>query len=168
MGSRLMREGTSMPHRSVGCRSLIHWATWSVKSTCPVRSISPLAGRTTTSCLLWLMTQSGRRCWQQPGWTIREPNIPESDNKEINTHMATVRVKKVLNLAGAEAVMSAAETFAREKAYRVVIAIVDPEGHPVLVKRLPNAQVASVQVGIDKARTAAIFVRPSRALEAQV
>jgi glc operon protein GlcG len=82
--------------------------------------------------------------------------------------MVTVRVKKVLNLAGAEAVMSAAEAFAREKAYRVVIAIVDPEGHPMLVKRLPNAQVASVQVGIDKARTAAIFVRPSRALEAQV
>jgi uncharacterized protein GlcG (DUF336 family)/mannose-6-phosphate isomerase-like protein (cupin superfamily) len=82
--------------------------------------------------------------------------------------MATVRVKKVLNLAGAEAVMSAAEVFAREKAYRVVIAIVDPEGHPILVKRLPNAQVASVQVGIDKARTAAIFVRPSRELEAQV
>jgi len=82
--------------------------------------------------------------------------------------MATVRVKKVLNLAGAEAVMSAAEAFAREKAYRVVIAIVDPEGHPILVKRLPNTQVASVQVGIDKARTAAIFVRPSRVLEAQV
>jgi len=82
--------------------------------------------------------------------------------------MATVRVKKVLNLAGAEAVMSAAEAFAREKAYRVVIAIVDPEGHPMLVKRLPNTQVASVQVGIDKARTAAIFVRASRALEAQV
>src|SRR5215471_11410205 len=82
--------------------------------------------------------------------------------------MATVRVKKVLNLAGAEAVMSVAEAFAREKAYRVVIAIVDPEGHPMLVKRLPNAQVASVQVGIDKARTAAIFVRPSRELESQV
>lgn len=82
--------------------------------------------------------------------------------------MATVRVKKVLNLAGAEAVMSAAEAFAREKVYRVVIAIVDPEGHPILVKRLPNTQVASVQVGIDKARTAAIFVRPSRVLEAQV
>jgi len=82
--------------------------------------------------------------------------------------MATVRVKKVLNLAGAEAVMSAAEAFAREKVYRVVIAIVDPEGHPILVKRLPNTQVASVRVGIDKARTAAIFVRPSRVLEAQV
>jgi uncharacterized protein GlcG (DUF336 family)/mannose-6-phosphate isomerase-like protein (cupin superfamily) len=82
--------------------------------------------------------------------------------------MATVRVKKVLNLAGAEAVMSVAEAFARVKAYRVVIAIVDPEGHPMQVKRLPNAQVASVQVGIDKARTAAIFVRPSRVLEAQV
>jgi len=82
--------------------------------------------------------------------------------------MATVRIKKVLNLAGAEAVMSVAEAFAREKTYRVVIAIVDPEGHPMLVKRLPKAQVASVQVGIDKARTAAIFVRPSRILEAQV
>ena len=82
--------------------------------------------------------------------------------------MVTVRVKKVLNLAGAEAVMRVAEAFAREKAYRVVIAVVDPEGHSMLVKRLPNAQVASVQVGIDKARTAAIFVRPSRTLEVQV
>ena len=36
--------------------------------------------------------------------------------------MATVRTKKVLNLAGAEAVMSVAEAFAREKTYRVVIA----------------------------------------------
>ena len=82
--------------------------------------------------------------------------------------MTTVLIKKVLNLAGAEAVMSQAEAFARKKAYRVVIAIVDPEGHPILVKRLPNTQIASVQVGIDKARTAAIFVRPSRVLEAQV
>jgi glc operon protein GlcG len=82
--------------------------------------------------------------------------------------MATVHIKKVLNLAGAEAVMSAAETTAKEKGYRVVIAIVDSEGHPILVKRLPNTQVASVQVGIDKARTAALFMRPSRLLEAQV
>ncbi|GAB4514856.1 MAG: hypothetical protein OHK0046_17530 [Anaerolineae bacterium] len=80
----------------------------------------------------------------------------------------TVFKKQVLTPAGAAAVLDAAEAFALEKGYRVVIAIVDHAGIPVNVKRLPGAQAASTQVGIDKARTAAIFVRPSRVLEEQV
>lgn len=82
--------------------------------------------------------------------------------------MPAILKKKALTPAGAESVMKAAEAFALEKGYRVVIAVVDAAGHPIHLKRLPNTQVASVQVGIDKARTAAIFVRPSRVLEEQV
>ena len=82
--------------------------------------------------------------------------------------MSAIRTRKVLNLAGAEAVMSAAEAFAKEKGYRVVIAVVDPAGNPLLLRRLVDTQVASVNVGLDKARTAAIFVRPSREMEEQV
>lgn len=82
--------------------------------------------------------------------------------------MNTIRKRKIINLAGAEAVMQAAEAFARAKQYRVVIAVVDPWGNPVLLRRLEGTQVVSSQVALDKARTAAIFVRPSRVLEEQV
>lgn len=64
--------------------------------------------------------------------------------------------------------MNAAEAVAREKGYRVVIAVVDPAGNLMNLRRLPDTQVASSNVARDKARTAATFVRPSRVLEDQV
>ncbi|MGH9283427.1 MAG: heme-binding protein, partial [Acidimicrobiales bacterium] len=82
--------------------------------------------------------------------------------------MAVVRTRRVLDPMGADAVMKAAETVALDKGYRVVIAVVDASGELLALRRLEDTQVASVQVGIDKARTAAIFVRPSRDIEEQV
>src|SRR5947208_17114837 len=82
--------------------------------------------------------------------------------------MAVIRTRRVLDVAGAAAVTRAAEEHARERGYRVVIAVVDPAGDVVQLTRTPDAQAASVRVGIDKARTAAIFVRPSREIEEQV
>jgi uncharacterized protein GlcG (DUF336 family)/quercetin dioxygenase-like cupin family protein len=49
-----------------------------------------------------------------------------------------------------------------------VLAVVDPWGELVELRRTPGAQVASSRVAVDKARTAAIFVRPSREMEQQV
>src|SRR5512134_971218 len=82
--------------------------------------------------------------------------------------MATVRTRRTIDNAGAEAVIAAAERHANEHGYRVVIAVVDPWGELVLLRRTPGAQVASSRVAVDKARTAAIFVRPSREIEEQV
>jgi uncharacterized protein GlcG (DUF336 family) len=82
--------------------------------------------------------------------------------------MNAVRTRKVLDSAGVDAVMSAAEKEAMEKGYRVVTAIVDASGELLQLRRPDDAQVASARVAIDKARTAAIFVRPSRELEEQV
>jgi glc operon protein GlcG len=82
--------------------------------------------------------------------------------------MSAVRMRKALSTAGAEAVMSAAQAEAMRYGYRVVIAIVDPWGHLLQLRRTEDAQAASGQVAIDKARTAAIFVRPSREIEEQV
>jgi glc operon protein GlcG len=50
----------------------------------------------------------------------------------------------------------------------VVIAVVDDGGHLILLQRLDDTQVASVEVAIGKARTAAIFRRPSKVFEDQV
>ncbi|MGH7848519.1 MAG: heme-binding protein [Candidatus Binatia bacterium] len=76
--------------------------------------------------------------------------------------------KKVLTLEAAEKVAAAAEAEAKRRNATVVIAVVDDGGFPVLIKRLNDTQVASVDVGIGKARTAAIFRRSSKVFEDQV
>jgi uncharacterized protein GlcG (DUF336 family) len=82
--------------------------------------------------------------------------------------MEVVRQRKVIDDAGADAVVVAAERYARAEGHRVVIAVVDPSGEPIQLRRTPGAQIASSRVALDKARTAAIFVRPSREMEEQV
>src|SRR5436305_1218789 len=82
--------------------------------------------------------------------------------------MSAVRIRKELDIKGADAVMATAENEAVRNGYRVVIAIVDAWGHLLQLRRTEGAQAASDQVAIDKARTAAIFVRPSREIEEQV
>ena len=82
--------------------------------------------------------------------------------------MELVRTRRVVDIAGADAVIAAAERFAVERGNRVFIAVVDPSGELVAMRRTEGAQVASARVAVDKARTAAIFVRPSRDIEAQV
>jgi uncharacterized protein GlcG (DUF336 family)/uncharacterized cupin superfamily protein len=81
---------------------------------------------------------------------------------------AVIRSRRVLDPAGAEAVTAAAVRAADEGGHRVVVAVVDAAGDLLQLRRTDGAQTASVEVGIDKARTAAIFVRPSRELEEQV
>jgi uncharacterized protein GlcG (DUF336 family)/mannose-6-phosphate isomerase-like protein (cupin superfamily) len=82
--------------------------------------------------------------------------------------MQYFRTRRIIDDAGADAVLAAAETAALEQGSRVVIAIVDPSGELIQLRRTPGAQIASSRVAVDKARTAAIFVRPSRVLEDQV
>src|ERR671923_2508114 len=82
--------------------------------------------------------------------------------------MAYVRTRRIVDDAGADAVIAAAEKKAAEQGSRVVIAVVDPHGELIQMQRTPDAQIASSRVALDKARTAAIFVRPSREMEEQV
>jgi glc operon protein GlcG len=82
--------------------------------------------------------------------------------------MSNIRTRRTIDEVGAEAVIQAAEEHARGHGHRVVIAVVDPAGELVALRRTAGAQVASARVAVDKARTAAIFVRPSREIEQQV
>src|SRR5216117_856464 len=82
--------------------------------------------------------------------------------------MTSLRTRKIIDDAGASAVLAAADSFARQQGSGVVIAVVDPSGELIELRRTPGAQIASSRVAVDKARTAAIFVRPSRELEEQV
>ena len=49
-----------------------------------------------------------------------------------------------------------------------MIVVVDDAGNIIQLSRMDEAQVASVNVGIGKARTAAIYRRPSRVFEEQI
>jgi glc operon protein GlcG len=82
--------------------------------------------------------------------------------------MAVLRSRQVLDDDGARAVVAAAAAHARDRGSRVVVAVVDGAGELIELTRTPGAQIASSRVAVDKARTAAIFVRPSRVLEEQV
>jgi len=81
---------------------------------------------------------------------------------------AELPVKKVITLNVAKKIAAAAEAEANRRRLTAVIVVVDDGGHPLLLHRLDNTQVASVEVGIGKARTAAIFRRPSKDFEDQI
>ena len=81
---------------------------------------------------------------------------------------AQLPTKQVLTLDAAKRIAAAAEAEARRRGATVVIAVVDDGGYLLVLERLDDTQVASVDVGIAKARTAAIFRRPSKVFEDQV
>jgi glc operon protein GlcG len=81
---------------------------------------------------------------------------------------AELPTKKVLTLGMAKKLVAAAEGEAKKRGATVVIAVVDDGGQLILLERLDDTQVASVEVAIGKARTAAIFRRPSKVFEDQV
>ena len=82
--------------------------------------------------------------------------------------IAELPSKKVLTLGVAKMIAEAAEAEAKKRGATVVIAVVDDGGYLLLLERLDDTQVASVEVGIGKARTAAIFRRPSKVFEDQI
>jgi len=77
-------------------------------------------------------------------------------------------VKKVLTLEVAQRLAATAKAEADKRGATVVIAVVDDGGQLILLERLNDTQVASVDVATAKARTAAIFRRPSKEFEDQV
>jgi glc operon protein GlcG len=81
---------------------------------------------------------------------------------------AELPVKPVLTLSVAKKIAAAAEAEAIKRGSTVVIVVVDDGGHMIVLERLDDTQVASVEVGIGKARTAAIFRRPSKVFEDQI
>jgi uncharacterized protein GlcG (DUF336 family) len=74
-------------------------------------------------------------------------------------------VRTQLSLAEAKAVAEAAHAKAVENGWNVVIAVLDAGGHLHYLERMDGTQLASVQVAQEKGRTAAMFKRPSKALE---
>ena len=73
--------------------------------------------------------------------------------------------KKVLTLAAAQQMAQAARAEAIKNGWKMVICIVDDGGHMIYLERMDGAQLGSVKVAQDKARSAVLFKRPTKALE---
>ena len=79
---------------------------------------------------------------------------------------AQLSEEKVLTLAAAQKMIAAAQAEAERNHLAGVIAVVDDGGWLILLLRMDNAAyVASVELAPGKARTAALFKKPSQALE---
>lgn len=70
-----------------------------------------------------------------------------------------------LTLEGARQVAEAAREQALANNWNVAIAVVDAGGHLVYFERLGGTQVASVEIAIQKARTAVYFKRSTKTFE---
>jgi glc operon protein GlcG len=79
--------------------------------------------------------------------------------------MPRLRDLRVLTLEGATALADAAETEARRRDWTVAIAVVNPQAGLIHFRCMDGTQPGSQQVAIEKARTAANFKRPTKALE---
>ncbi len=79
--------------------------------------------------------------------------------------MASSRSVSFITLEGAKALAAAGEAEALKRGWAVAIAVVDPTGGLVLVHVLDGTQPASQDIAIEKARTAARFKRPTKAME---
>jgi uncharacterized protein GlcG (DUF336 family) len=70
-----------------------------------------------------------------------------------------------LSLEDAKKMVAAGQTLAREKGWRMAIAVVDSGGHPILVERMDGAQRSASNISVEKAWTAVMYQRPSKAFE---
>ena len=74
--------------------------------------------------------------------------------------------KKGLSLEAARKMVAAAEAEAERNHWRGVVAVVDDGGWIILLERMDHAaMIASVELAPGKARAAALFEKPSQALE---
>lgn len=75
---------------------------------------------------------------------------------------------KFITLEAAKKMAAAGEAEARKNGWTVCIAIVDANGDLILFQKIDETQPGSIKVSQGKARTAALFKRPSKAIEEMI
>jgi glc operon protein GlcG len=70
-----------------------------------------------------------------------------------------------LNVESAKKVAAAAVAEARKNSFTMAIAIVDTAGNLVYFEKMDGTQTGSVNVAIEKARSAALFKRPTKVFQ---
>ena len=70
-----------------------------------------------------------------------------------------------ISLENAKKAAAPALAEAEKNHWNMAVAIVDPSGNLVYYEKMDNTQLGSATVAVDKARSAALFKRPTKALQ---
>jgi uncharacterized protein GlcG (DUF336 family) len=70
-----------------------------------------------------------------------------------------------VNVENAKKIAAAALAEARKNNWRMAVAVVDTAGYLVYYEKMENTQLASADVSIDKARSAVLYKRPTKAMQ---
>jgi uncharacterized protein GlcG (DUF336 family) len=70
-----------------------------------------------------------------------------------------------ISLEMAKKAVAPAIAEATKNNWAIAVAVVDPSGNLVYYEKMDNTQLASARVSVEKARTAATFKRPTKAIE---
>jgi glc operon protein GlcG len=89
-------------------------------------------------------------------------SVPQADAQEPIPYGAPIKLEAALKL------VAAAEAEAKKNHWPVAIAVVDNAGFLVAFHRLDNTQLGSIEIAQEKARTSALFRRPSKYFEDQL
>ena len=73
-----------------------------------------------------------------------------------------------ITLEAAKKIAASCEAYAKQKQWTIVVAIVDIGGNLVLLQKMDNTQLGSIDVSIAKAKTANNFKRPTKAFDDQL
>jgi glc operon protein GlcG len=84
------------------------------------------------------------------------------------TASAQLMDKKALSLEVAKKIAAAAEEEAVKNKWSVAIVIVDDGGHLVYLQRIDETQIGSIEVAIQKAKSAVNYKRPTKVFEEAV
>jgi glc operon protein GlcG len=94
-------------------------------------------------------------CALPPGAMAQAP-LPPPPQVPYGMPISTEDAKRVATAAIAEA---------RRNGWNMAVALVDTGGYLVYFERMPNTQLGSVDLAIEKARAAALFRRPTRVFQ---
>ena len=83
----------------------------------------------------------------------------------VSAWAAGLADKKAMTLDVAKQLAAVAEKTAATNKWTMVIAILDDGGNVVYLERMDDTQIGSVDVALDKARSAVKFKRPTKAFE---
>jgi len=70
-----------------------------------------------------------------------------------------------IGLENAKKVAAPAIAEAAKNSWAVAVAVVDPSGNLVYYEKMDNTQLGSANIAVDKARSAALFKRPTKAFQ---
>jgi glc operon protein GlcG len=93
------------------------------------------------------------------------PPTPPAPAAAAAPSLYAIPIGPSIALDAAKKVAAAAAAEARKNGWFMAIAVVDPAGTLVYYEKADNTQLGSARVAVDKARSAALYKRPTKAFQ---